>query len=436
MAQRTITSAGGTFSLTSTWVEGAVPGSGDHIVGLATSGPLILTDSRTVQRADFTEYQNLLTLTSSGQLTFGTIGTTTFSATMSFLFNNITTYVGSNQLSFSSNHSIQQLGTQIIPRLRFFGSSTRTLLSDLYVRNMNYTSNNNITNGFNIYIYGDLANQSGGTENDGFAGTTIHLLNGFGFTNILVGHSGFLSATSSIIINGTYSSFGGPLRLNSLSDLTIATTSNCSNLIVYLEDILVNNDSYNLTTFSSLNNLIIETTANNSAIPLRNINILSPKLIVDNVMSYNIFRTFTSDDVISQLRFLGGGLSASTFYTNGTMRLPSSGSYPYNFLFRSNDIALDPGFTHSIGNLYLQGVEGNKSFFTASSAGTVNLVVSGTNSSIANYDFTNINASGGQKLYALNGVLTNTTNIQNTIPTGGTGGTGSVAGPYAFATIN
>ena len=435
MAQRTITAAGGTFSLLSTWVEGAVPGVNDHIVGLATSGPLILTDSRTVQRGDFTQYQNLLTITgSTGRLLFNTSNaTTTFSATMSFLFNNPNTPLTApaNRLEWTANANnarIEQLGTQIIPCLRLVssGNISRTLLSNLYVKNLSLQDNNTV-NGFSIFIDGNLSG-SNTTNPDTFQGTTRLFLEKEGIVYATIG--AFASSTASITINGTYSSGGSTLRLHTNADLTIATNSNCKNLNLELTDpdTGVNN---NISTFSPFNNLYIQQELENSE-STRDTTILSEKLICNEIIFYSFLIKNTTQNFFHNFRFLGGGLSASNFITYPISVISTTGST----FEKSPNIALDPGFTHSIGNLYLQGVQGNKSFFTASSAGTVNLIVSGTNSSIINYDFSNINASGGEKLYALGGVLTNTTNIDNVLPTGGTGGTGSVAGPYAFATIN
>jgi hypothetical protein len=60
----------------------------------------------------------------------------------------------------------------------------------------------------------------------------------------------------------------------------------------------------------------------------------------------------------------------------------------------------------------------------------------GTTSVVSNYNFTDINITGTTPLYALNGTLTRTSNIETTISGTGGGGTSSVSGPYGFAFIS
>jgi len=429
MAQRTISITGGNINATSSFVEGIIPGSGDHIHGETFSGPLVVNVATTVQRLDFTRYLNLLTLNNT--LTLGQAGgTTIFSATMS-----MTASADTNAINCSVNHTFTHAGTSPnLTNIRFSGGTTKTLTTDMYVRKMFYSSSSNLTNGGNIYIYSDLIDaNSSTTETTSFYGSSTHFLQGEGIVNMGLGLiSSASSVTASLVINGTYSTFGNFLRMfQGASVLTIATTSNCTDLNVWLDDNATVAENYIINAYSKFEGLYIESITNNSSFPNRTIT-LGNTLVVDRIATQNLARVFTTDATVSRIRFIGAGISASEFYSNPTLRTPSSGSAPYPVTFKSNDIELDPGFTHSIGNLFLQGVSTDKSYFSASSVGTVNLrVQNGNDSSIGNYNFTNINASSGDTLYALNGTLIGTTNIQNTIPTGGTAG-----GQFAFAFIN
>jgi hypothetical protein len=427
MAQFRISPTGGNINAPATFIEASIPGVSDHIVGLTSSGPLVVNVATTVQRLDFSQYGGLVTL--NNNLTLGlAAGSTTFSASMSMTASSDTT-----QIVCTVNHSFGHLGTTPnLTNIRFSGGTTKTLTTDMYVRKMFYSSSSNLTNGGSIYIYSDLTDaNSTTTETTSFYGSSTHFLQGEGIVNMGIGLVSSASAvTASLVINGTYSTFGNFLRMfQGASVLTISTSSNCTDLNVWLDDNATVSENYVINSYSKFEGLYIESISNNSSFPNRTIT-LGNTLLVDRIATQNLARLFTTDATVTRIRFVGAGISASEFYSNPTLRLPSSGSSPYPITYKTNDIELDPGYTHSIGNLFLQGVSTDKSYFSASSVGTVNLKVqNGSDSAIGNYNFTNINASTGDTLYALNGTLINTTNIQNTIPTGG-------GGQFAFAFIN
>jgi hypothetical protein len=68
MATITISPTGGNFNSTGTWVGGVLPLTTDDILGASTSGPLVVNVASTVLGANFTNYTNTLTMTSTLQV--------------------------------------------------------------------------------------------------------------------------------------------------------------------------------------------------------------------------------------------------------------------------------------------------------------------------------------------------------------------------------
>ena len=89
MATITASAAGGTWSATTAWVGGVVPGVGDDVVLASTSGSLTLTASTAIRSLSCTGYTGTLTHNAAVILT---IGTTTANGSLAFLLASTMTY--------------------------------------------------------------------------------------------------------------------------------------------------------------------------------------------------------------------------------------------------------------------------------------------------------------------------------------------------------
>ena len=120
MATRTISNAGGNYNSTATWVEGIVPTSADDIVATATSGQLTVNVASAAASFNFTNYTNTLTVNALWTVA-GTSKTQTFVSGM--------TIAGTNYIYLNSATTIVTNGLTI-PNLRF-GTGNKTLNDNL-----------------------------------------------------------------------------------------------------------------------------------------------------------------------------------------------------------------------------------------------------------------------------------------------------------------
>jgi hypothetical protein len=165
MATRTISNAGGSWTSTSTWVEGAVPTSTDDVVCTATSGNLSLPNSSTLDclSMDLTSYTGTLSggtasvLRFRGALTFG--GTITAVCTLQLNTNSVT--ITSNGITWTGNF---QFNTNAIDV---------TLSGDLTIDGT-LTIGSNRFFGSNLYLQGNLTLNN----NTGLSGTSTIFLSG------------------------------------------------------------------------------------------------------------------------------------------------------------------------------------------------------------------------------------------------------------------
>lgn len=426
MATRTISNTGGNYNATTTWVEGIVPTSADDVVSTATSGQLTVNVSSAARSIDFTTYTN--TLTVNANLTLNTTGLThTFGSGMTFASTAPTA-----RISFDQAATIVQNTTARIPGLRFGGVGIKTLSTNIYCTNFSTNESSTTTiNGNILYTNGNVGTFIG-------AGT----ITAIGTTKIVLDGSGIISQTfnNEVEINttGTYSTNYTGLMLGALNAglqapiLNIVAGNFHSDFFVLIGKATTGTQTLTIGTAVKIPNVSIYTQVT-STLPItnRNLNItLTTPLIVENLSTSAFSRLGTSDNGLPLVSIYGNGLSASNIYLNPATRVGSSATV-FETIYKAIDLRLNSDFTHNIGSLSaIGGLTSNRptiSSITASLPCSLKLGSKET-SQIINYNFTDVNASAGAQVVAINSTLSNTTNITNVYPSGG----GSAGGAWTF----
>lgn len=409
MAIRTISAAGGNWNSTATWVGGVIPTTSDSVLGDATSGPLTVNVGATVQFVDFSAYTQTLTINAGITLGLSLEASTN-------IFGSGMDFGGTGTLQLNTfNTSWVQNTTNRIPNIRFTGSRTRTLLTDMYVNNFQY-SNIPTFNGFKIYVGGDFYTLNT-IQSLGLQGTSDFLLDGSGIIGV--------SISSNIEITGDYNTFGASLTLLDGSYLTYKSGATPTLFNIFLVKSLTANNNITLDVDKQIN-LFLHNQAVNSGDVDFTINLAS-SLILKTIGSRNTDRTYTSDNGIPKYIFTGNSVSAITVNMGPTIRTTSSTTNPPptgSLTYESLSLYFDPNYTHFIDQLQLVGGTTNSEEIGSSQPGVQVPIVLGdkTKTQIINYNFTDVDASGGDQIIAINGILTNTSNITNVYPTGGGGG--------------
>lgn len=419
MAIRTISAAGGNWNSTATWVGGVIPTTSDSVLGDATSGQLTVNVSATVQFWDFTNYTQTLTLDTFRQLTAGLASATnTFGSGMDFAGD------GTIDMGTVSNTWVQNT-TNRIPNLQMRNSIiTKTISTDMYVNNFvaTNTSNTPTFNGNTIYVGGNFGENGIVGNGNGIEGTTIFELDGTGVIQT--------NFAGTMVITGTYNTTTKGLTLGVGGSLTFITGSTSQfNIILYNSsnadesgNITINtNKNFNLflnnqnsggalatvtTTFTQTPNIDL-LGCYTISVARRNINSLPPTFIFEGA-SMNITK-----------------LSLVPFWRSSSSEVipPVSPDVPITYM--GSNIKFDYLYTHSIGSIAASGGGiPSKPLISSNSSGnqvSINLG-SKITTQIIDYDFTDVDASGGEQIVAINGTLTNTSNITNVYPTGGGGG--------------
>lgn len=431
MPTRTISNTGGNYNATGSWVEGVVPTSADDIVATATSGQLTVNVSAAARTIDLSNYAN--TITMNANWTVSGAGLTNSISSVGMTWS-----AGSGGvLIFTSTQNLIQNGTRRIPHLRL-STLAKSINSDLYCVNFDTgaTTNQALNGTGSIFCSGFVGNDSSITNYAPLATTSIGGVSG---TAKLVadGVSGFtwilLSIGSSLLITGSYSTpYDKYLALVNGGSVSITGTVSNFNIILSPQNLV--NDVVTIDTNKKVTNIILNNYAANSSNPNYTVNI-PQGLTVDNIITSSPGRTYTSDNSNKNFIFSGGSLSASNVSLSPFVRTNSSSTAP-TLTYIAPDLRLDPGFTHSFGNITaiggLSGLipGGRNARIQSSVAGSqarINLL-SKTASQIAYYSFTDINAVGEQ-IISINGTFSNVTNVTATYPTGGSG---SAGGSYTF----
>ncbi len=169
MAVITVSSIGGNWNATTTWVGGVVPLITDTVDFTATSGDLTINVASQCVGIDFTNYIGTLTVNTTlrinGDINFGSGGYTVAGGS--------TTFIG-------ANGTITSNGVVWTGNFGFIGSGiTFSLADDLTVNgNINMNANSSFINGFTIYAKSSWLH-TGGNLN----GTTNLVFNGTGIWN-------------------------------------------------------------------------------------------------------------------------------------------------------------------------------------------------------------------------------------------------------------
>jgi hypothetical protein len=417
MAVITVSATGGNFNATASWVGGVVPTSADDIVGAATSGQLTVNVASTVRSMNFSAYTN--TITFNNTLTLGTASLTNDFGGAS------TNYAGTSNIICSVASTFVQNNTNRIPGLQV-GAGTKTLNTNLYVQKFLNTATITI-NGNTIFSNGDFGQLTQNTiPGNTTQGTTSFVLDGSGLINFAGAN------TITISTSGQYDTMGRGLVLGLSAANSIGTFNYISGTTGVFNCILskstINSDNYTLNLNNPNINLLVETRTVSSLGSSTQTNItLTAPLNVNTLGTFIENRLATTDLTPITAIFSGNSISATTLNLRPAFRTTSSTTFPVASNGETDqalNIQLPSGFTHYFGNMVLNGGDDKATISSTSGTATVNLGDRET-SQIYNYNFTNINASGGEQIVAINGTLSGTTNITTTYPSGGGGGGGS-----------
>lgn len=430
MATRTISATGGNFNATSAWVEGVVPTSADVVVGNATSNNLTVNVSSACSNLNLANYTKTLTINALLTVS-GTDLLSSFGASMTFAG----TTSAANFLAFSSAHVLKQDTTSEIPNLGFHGSNTKVLLSDIYTQNC-------LQNGQS----GAVVNSTGSTTYSvyvrrqiGGSGGTKHSYNGSAVLRLVCtqstvdnGISLSLQGTMSIDTEGTIYTDSGGFSLttnasNQNPSLTITKAKWYERSGLYVTSFGGSSATFSIDSSVYIPFVNLSHFSGNATTRRQQITLLKP-LNVGTLMFLDLegiaaalSRTFSH-----QWYIRNNGVSASTLVSAPTNYGIFPGGTAGPTYFQAPNILLESGFTHSFGNIEMIGgawtfTGYTKPLFSSITPSVVtNIVVGSRTSSVCiDYNFQDINASGGIQVIALNSTLTNTTNIITTYPFGG-----------------
>lgn len=398
MAQRTIAAGGGNFSLTTTWVEGIVPTSSDHIVGDASSGQLTVNGNYTVQYMNLSAYTNTITFNAGNTLTLGLASSTT-------TISSGTTYAGTGILSLGTvAMTISSSTTSRIPNLTI-NSATKTLTNNLYATTILITGLVTISgSGYKLFANGNLTSQAGLT-----LGTGVDLvLDGTGNVDFAGGFNG----TGRVVINtsGTITTSGANgFYLNDNGNLVYSGGTMVTPFITVLSQTVGSSFNFYVSgiTWDYINYFNV---ANSSTIDFN--------LYQDlNCQIFNI--SLDRGNNTEQLRFQQTGklnvidkmtLQSNTATAAGVMRLNTTA-------------------THSINKLFALSSSINKFTIRSTTNGTKATLNLGdkSNSPIFFTNFTDINANGGQNIRTYDATVSNCDNITSYTGTIFTTGGGTFA---------
>lgn len=360
------------------WSLGTVPTISDgHTATFDAASPActINGSAKSCQRLDMSAYVNTLTMTynlnTNGNITFGSGMTISDAGTLTSQNN---AQITTNGFVFPNSVSFLQ------------GAATVTLVDDFTIQgNLNIgTSTANLTiNGNNIYLEGDF----NATANRLILGTTV--LNFVG-NNDATFYS-FSTIRNSITFNkgaaatltlGTYVQYQGPGVLTYTAGIIDCVTNN--------------------------NQLLIGSSLSVGGSPIFNTNgMLWNKISIGNT-------------VVTYGCTLLSNLQCVSFYVN-CYQLTLSGAF--NLECDNFEVMYGPNNGYGLKLVAGQTYTVNQSFkswgsevlptkiLTTTPGSKAYIIFNGTNQGITNCNFTDIDASGGNKIWTLRGVVTNSVNV-------------------------
>jgi len=433
MATITISNAGGNWNSTATWVGGVIPVAADTINATATSGSLIINVAAQVEVVDLTLYTSTLELRQT--LTAGRDNSVVGSALLLSSGMTITSPIGSVgrlqvQAGRVSGRTMITRGC-VIPFFIVGQNQNQTFLTlldnitcDTYLQTTN--NQNCLLNDFQINITNYL------TEGGGIGriqGTTKLYLNG---SNCSFNNS----------LPNTFISIGNPLYIDTPGTLTITGyiqvvpfSFSASTGIYYLNGTIAGNKiikignpapargvtgGVNTTYQLDLNGAgtwDTITISNNQPTLQSTIQLLSNlnfnNLYITPESYWDGAQITTLGNTRQPVRFIGSGaLKGGAIYTNKIQNnnIPISGNTN-----GGGEIQLNTGVAHTASYLSFIGGDDtsfNRVLIRSISGGTqANLSFTGNSQSVLFTNFTDINASGGNTIYAYKGTISNSQNI-------------------------
>ncbi len=190
-AVRTISTSGGNYNSTSTWVEGVVPTLADDVVATSGSGPLTVNVASSAKTFNLTNYASTLTMNAN----LSVYGAVTLASGM--------TYAGTSDLICLTTATLTSNGVTVSGGLQLNGTSQTYTLAD------NWTITGLVTctgitattvNGNTLYC------------NGGYTQTSVTTVSGT--TNFVLGGGSWTSTTSSNVLRNNLS-FAGNVTLGS-----------------------------------------------------------------------------------------------------------------------------------------------------------------------------------------------------------------------------
>ena len=410
MAIRTISTLGGNYNSTTTWVGGIVPTAADDVVATGTSGPLTLVATGPVgggvgycKSLNLTGYVGILTIHEtlfvSGNVTLGS----------GMTFSTLSTWY----LNINATSSITTNGIYI-PNFTFSANITITLIDNLHIgKTFSVPAYNQVTiNNNNIYIHKDFyityVGRLSGTAPLRFVGTGV-------FAGI----------------GGVYDTIFSPVIIDSGSGTTtIVGEISIGNSLVYVSGTVVKSGNVYLYITGALTAVTINfspiiTWENISINPTQTINILSDLYCND----LNLQRpTLIGNNIIIYRSFLSLG-------SKGTTKLIIAGTgtwiTPDYYYFLENDLIINTTGTFTLATpttSYLNYSIGKITYISGTIVqnGTLNIITTASFNT-SGMSFTNLNITNGTI------TLDSTLNVSNTLTLGSSGNV-IFAGSSGFTT--
>jgi len=295
MATRTISNAGGNWSATTAWVEGAIPVNGDDVVATATSGNLVVDASPYLKSFDLTNYTGTLSGTSDIRIHLA-------SGTNVCLFAGVITYTGRLVLMADNGATIN---------LTTNGKTLGILYTDFYNSSLGTVS-----------LQDDLTCSSYITVASTIFNTNNHNISCTQFTDGNTGIPRILNlGTSQITCTGTGNVW--KLTLNELTANLGSSTIIISNTSATAKTFTGAGQTYGTVTFSGDNTTIVD---NNTFTTL---NVNTAGLATGLIFTINSTQTvtnFTTNGYASNLAKISSS-SAGTAFTLTTASAQISVDY-------------------------------------------------------------------------------------------------------------